>query len=66
MEMEKEELLILKSLRWKGKSHAKAAVDLSKTHTENLNGVFFCHLCNHCPSINCVLKCLSRSYDDVI
>ncbi|KAK1667189.1 hypothetical protein QYE76_055348 [Lolium multiflorum] len=38
MEMEKEELLILKSLRWKGKSHAKAAADLSKTHTENLNG----------------------------
>ncbi|KAM0863528.1 hypothetical protein ACQ4PT_044543 [Festuca glaucescens] len=38
MEMEKEELLILKSLRWKGKSHAKTAVDLSKTHTENLNG----------------------------
>uniref|UniRef100_A0ACD5W1R2 Uncharacterized protein n=1 Tax=Avena sativa TaxID=4498 RepID=A0ACD5W1R2_AVESA len=38
VEMEKEELLILKSLRWKGKGLAKTAVDLSKTHTENLDG----------------------------
>ncbi|CAM0882803.1 unnamed protein product [Alopecurus aequalis] len=38
MEMEKEELLILKSLRWKGKGLAKTAVDSSKTHTESLDG----------------------------
>ncbi|KAM3351171.1 hypothetical protein ACQJBY_023277 [Aegilops geniculata] len=38
MEMEKEELLILKSLRWKGKGLAKNAPDLSKPHTETLDG----------------------------
>ncbi|KAM3332242.1 hypothetical protein ACQJBY_027817 [Aegilops geniculata] len=38
MEMEKEELLILKSLRWKGKGLAKNAPDLSKPNTETLDG----------------------------
>ncbi|KAF7030524.1 hypothetical protein CFC21_042049 [Triticum aestivum] len=38
MEMEKEELLILKSLRWKWKGLAKNAPDLSKPHTETLGG----------------------------
>uniref|UniRef100_N1R2I3 Phosphatase yidA n=1 Tax=Aegilops tauschii TaxID=37682 RepID=N1R2I3_AEGTA len=38
MEMEKEELLILKSLRWKGRGLAKNAPDLSKPHTETLDG----------------------------
>lgn len=47
MEMEKEELLILKSLRWKGRGLAKNAPDLSKPQSETLNGMFFWHLCNY-------------------
>ena len=58
METEKEELLILKSLRWKGKGLAKIALDSSKTHTENLDGMFFIHLCNHCPCHYLCLKML--------
>lgn len=42
MEMEKEEQLILKSLRWKGKGLAKGAQDSSKLQTDSLDGVFFC------------------------
>ncbi|KQK09643.1 endoribonuclease YBEY, chloroplastic [Brachypodium distachyon] len=38
VEMEKEELLILKSLRWKGKGFAKSALDLSKPRTETSDG----------------------------
>lgn len=38
MELEKEEQLILKSLRWKGKSLAKGAQDSSKPQTVSLDG----------------------------
>uniref|UniRef100_A0A0E0JIG5 Sugar-phosphatase n=1 Tax=Oryza punctata TaxID=4537 RepID=A0A0E0JIG5_ORYPU len=38
VEMEKEEQLILKSLRWKGKNLAKSALDLGKRHTETSDG----------------------------
>ncbi|XP_062220641.1 endoribonuclease YBEY, chloroplastic-like isoform X2 [Phragmites australis] len=38
VEMEKEEQLILKSLRWKGKGLAKSAQDSSKIHTDSLDG----------------------------
>nr|CAB3478241.1 unnamed protein product [Digitaria exilis] len=38
MEMEKEEQLILKSLRWKGKGLAKGAQDSSKLQTDSLDG----------------------------
>jgi hypothetical protein len=41
MEMGKEEHLILKSLRWKGKGPAKSAQDSGKLHTGSLNGMFF-------------------------
>lgn len=39
--MEKEEQLILKSLRWKGKNLAKSVLDLGKRHTETSDGVLF-------------------------
>ncbi|KAG8055494.1 hypothetical protein GUJ93_ZPchr0001g30233 [Zizania palustris] len=38
LEMEKEEQLVLKSLRWKEKSLAKNVVDSSKLHTDALDG----------------------------
>ncbi|KAL6845130.1 hypothetical protein ACP4OV_024625 [Aristida adscensionis] len=38
LEMEKEEQLILKSLRWKGKGLAKGAQDSSKLHADSLDG----------------------------
>ncbi|KAL5226956.1 hypothetical protein ABZP36_015221 [Zizania latifolia] len=38
VEMEKEEQLVLKSLRWKGKNLAKNVVDSSKLHTDTLDG----------------------------
>ncbi|KAL5221613.1 hypothetical protein ABZP36_026326 [Zizania latifolia] len=38
MEMEKEEQLVLKSLRWKGKSLAKNVLDSNKLQTETLDG----------------------------
>uniref|UniRef100_A0A0D3ETT6 Uncharacterized protein n=1 Tax=Oryza barthii TaxID=65489 RepID=A0A0D3ETT6_9ORYZ len=38
VEMEKEEQLILKSLRWKGKNLAKSVLDSGKRHTETLDG----------------------------
>ncbi|KAG8077851.1 hypothetical protein GUJ93_ZPchr0007g4653 [Zizania palustris] len=38
MEMDKEEQLVLKSLRWKGKSLAKNVLDSNKPHTEILDG----------------------------
>nr|AWA44806.1 hypothetical protein SO145G11_000007 [Saccharum officinarum] len=37
-ELEKEEQLILKSLRWKGKGLAKSALDSSKPQTDSLDG----------------------------
>ena len=39
-ELEKEEQLILKSLRWKGKGLAKSALDSSKPQTDSLDGIF--------------------------
>lgn len=41
MELEKEEQLILKSLRWKGKGLAKGAQDSSKLQTDSLDGMLF-------------------------
>uniref|UniRef100_A0A0E0DZ22 Uncharacterized protein n=1 Tax=Oryza meridionalis TaxID=40149 RepID=A0A0E0DZ22_9ORYZ len=38
VEMEKEEQLILKSLRWKGKNLAKSVLDSGKRHTETSDG----------------------------
>ncbi|OEL35178.1 hypothetical protein BAE44_0003801 [Dichanthelium oligosanthes] len=38
LELEKEEQLILKSLRWKGKGLAKGAQDSSKLQTDSLDG----------------------------
>ncbi|KAK3161887.1 hypothetical protein QOZ80_1BG0082730 [Eleusine coracana subsp. coracana] len=38
MEMEKEEQLILKSLRWKGKSLAKSAQESSRLHSDSQDG----------------------------
>ncbi|KAL6616038.1 hypothetical protein ACP70R_038308 [Stipagrostis hirtigluma subsp. patula] len=38
LELEKEEQLILKSLRWKGKGLAKSAQDSSKLHTDSPGG----------------------------
>jgi hypothetical protein len=44
MEIGKEEQLILKSLRWKGKSLAKSVQDSSQLHTDSLNGMFLMFL----------------------
>ncbi|GJN17731.1 hypothetical protein PR202_gb04825 [Eleusine coracana subsp. coracana] len=41
MEMEKEEQLILKSLRWKGKSLAKSAQESNRLHSDSQDGTFF-------------------------
>jgi len=41
MELEKEEQLILKSLRWKGKGLAKGSQDPSKLQTDSFDGMFF-------------------------
>jgi len=41
MDLEKEEQLILKSLRWKGKGLAKGSQDPSKLQTDSFDGMFF-------------------------
>jgi hypothetical protein len=41
MELEKEEQLILKSLRWRGKGLTKGAQDPSKLQTVSSDGMFF-------------------------